>query len=398
MKPDWPLAVMRAIRFSDPDDRALRELAANWRELIPAADAAHLTLPLALHCRHAFPPEAQEHLAGVAARNFARYDRWLAAYREIAAGFEHRGVPFVLLKGLSHWPWFAADVRHRYQSDIDLYCPPESVAAARGALENLGYEPVHNASVSPVDHLPVMIRRTGWRWRGDYFDPEQPPSVEVHFRFWDDATEGFPAPDSEHFWRRREVRNTVPALSLEDTLRYATMHLVRHLLRGDLQVRHVYEVAHFLHVSADEPFWNTWTSSLTDAIAFRLSHEWFGCRMHPGIAVVPGALAGWVDRWFRLFAFSPALAIARPNKDELWLHLSLVDDPAVRRRIILRRLLPLRRQRVMLDPHLPKQTQSAVLSIRRALFQATFLARRAGHHALTIGPLLRGALRWRMAA
>ena len=51
-------------------------------------------------------------------------------------------------------------------------------------MRGVGYEAVKEIAHNGSDHLPVMIRKTGWTWRGDYYDPEMPPSVELHFRFW----------------------------------------------------------------------------------------------------------------------------------------------------------------------------------------------------------------------
>jgi hypothetical protein len=55
-----------------------------------------------------------------------------------------------------------------------------------------------------------MIRRTGWRWRGDYFDPEQPYSIELHFRFWNPAAECISVDGLDDLWRRRTTRNIGP--------------------------------------------------------------------------------------------------------------------------------------------------------------------------------------------
>jgi hypothetical protein len=274
-------------------------------------------------------------------------------------------------------------------------------------LEALGYQRVYPRDVSPVDHLPVMIRRTGWIWRGDYYDPQQPPSVEVHFRVWDTATEGFGPEGLESFWRRRWVREiqgiSIPTLRPVDGLIYACMHLVRHLLRGDLQIRHVYEMAHFLdRSSGDDSFWAEWsrrpgTPSVIESVAFRLAVEWFSCNLHSVARRATDQMPPSMDRWFRLFSFAPAIACTRPNKDEIWLHLCLVEDPAVRRRILVRRLFPARRQRVVLDAHVPDAEAGPVLKIRRGLYEAGFLIGRMRHHFSTLGPLVRSGIRWRRA-
>ena len=35
----------------------------------------------------------------------------------------------------------------------------------------------------------ILIRKTGWKWREDYFDPEMPTAVELHFAFWNERAE-----------------------------------------------------------------------------------------------------------------------------------------------------------------------------------------------------------------
>ena len=401
----WTLDVIRALRFQGSDGQALQSLAqSDSTRLLDAADGAHITLPLAVQCRNLFPAQAQHRLDASLAANAQCHTKVVAAYREIAEEFARADVRFLVLKGLAQWPWYVDDLRHRSQSDIDIYCPAESLEAARAALGLLGYHPVHSNRPQPMDHLPVMIRKTGWTWRGDYFDPERPPSVELHFRFWDEETEGFSVGDVNRFWRQRVRRDIggvqIPTLNLTDGLKYSAMHMIRHLLRGDLQLRHVYELAHFLERSAgNDAFWQEWERSsppqhrLVEAIAFRLAREWFAPHLHPAACQLIEQLPTPVHRWFQLFGMSLATALSRPNKDELWLHLCLVENPSVRRRIAIRRLFPVSRQRVALDPHL-NTNPSVTLSIRRSLYAARFLAFRVIHHCRTFLPVLRSGLRW----
>jgi hypothetical protein len=401
----WMLDAIDALRFEDADGTGLRALAeTNWFSLLSDADRAHITLPLAVRCRSLFPAAAQQRLDDALARNALCHENTVSACGEIADAFTRKGIDFLVLKGLAQWPWYVDDSRHRTQSDIDIYSPPESLDAARDVLKELKYEPVHTDRSQPVDHLPVMIRKTGWAWRGDYYDPSRPPSVELHFRFWDDKTEGFPAGDPQTFWSRRVTREIggihIPTLNAVDGLKYSAMHLIRHLLRGDLQVRHVYELAHFLERSTgDEEFWARWQLSqssqqgLVEAIGFRLASDWFRCRLHPAPRRLVEQLPAPVDRWFRLFGLSPASSVTQPNKDELWLHLCLIRNPDVRRQIAIKRLFPMRRQRVILNPHVPAD-RSAVLSLRRVVYEARFLAARALHHCSALLPVLRSALRW----
>ena len=401
----WVLDVIKALRFDQPDETGLRLIAQNdWAWLLNETDGCHITLPLALQCLHLFPAEARRRLEDTRARNIECHHAVVSAYREIASAFQRANIPFLVLKGLAQWPWFVDDPAHRVQSDIDIYCPPPFLNDARAALARLGYETVHGSRPQPLDHLPVMIRKTGWQWQGDYYDPLRPPSVELHFRFWDDATEGFTAGDAACFWDRRTTRDIsgirIPTLDAADNLKYSSMHLVRHLLRGDLQVRHVYELAHFMERTASlDSFWNSWArsaaprESLIELMAIRLASEWFGCRMHSAPRRLIRRTPAPVDRWFRLFALSPALSEIKPNKDELWLHFCLVTDKPLRRRIAVRRLIPVNRQRVILDPHIQKRSGLAP-SVRGLLYEASFLAARAVHHLRSLVPVMRSGFRW----
>ncbi len=65
-------------------------------------------------------------------------------------------------------------------------------------------------------------------------------------------------------------------------------------------------------------------------------------------------------RWFDTFAFSPLNAWERPNKDELFLHLSLVSGFRDRASIIRRRLVPIRFQTPLIDAHEPRPMRSYV--------------------------------------
>src|SRR5262249_3092362 len=196
---------------------------------------------------------------------------------EISGRFSVAGVEFVILKGLTHCPDFVADPRLRVQYDIDFYCPPGSLDGAREILLGMGYRPILELDSFPLDHLPTMIRKTGWRWRGNYFDPELPPSVDLHFRFWDQETERLPTPGVEDFWTRRVGQELDPV----DRLGYAALHAVRHLLRGSLRLHQVYEIARFLrNRSEDAGYWARWEelhapeTRLLEWIAFRLAGFW----------------------------------------------------------------------------------------------------------------------------
>lgn len=400
------LPVLEALRFHDADPEPLARVdTAGWKKLLTITDRCQLTLALGAACRELVPEPVRERLDRNLAANAERLSRLWSSQEKIAGALERHGIEFVVLKGATHWPSFARHPTHRPQYDIDLLFPREQLFKARDVLTGLGYEPLPGRPGLPVDHLPTLIRRTGWQWRRDYYDPEMPPSVEAHFRLWDPATEGFHIDGLDEFWSRRVIRDTpsgrVPALSLPDTLAYAALHAIRHLLRGDLRLYHIYEIAHFLErTRGDAEFWGAWrrthSASLrrTEAIAFRLATEWFRCGCGPEAQTEMDHLPARTQEWFKMFAFAPAIAVTHPNKDELWLHLELARAAHDRRQILLRRLLPGAPPPVHYAAHVPESQATRQLRIACRVFQIRFLAARALHHARSIGPLISSGSRW----
>jgi hypothetical protein len=307
----------------------------------------------------------------------------------------------VVMKGSAQWPNYCTDLRTRPQYDLDLYCPAHALDAAARAVQSLGYEPFGSNREAPIDHLPPMIRKTGWRPRGDYYDPNMPLTVELHFRLWDQDTEHFRVDGAESFWDRRVVRDveglSIPTLHRADGLSYSTWHLVRHLLRGDVRGYHVYELAHFLHhTAADDPFWQMWrcgkASTLVESLAFRLAMEWFECDTNSIVQQLCRSLPVPISRWFDLFAWSPLTTWERPNKDELFLHASLVKEWPARLHIARRRLFPFRISPITVDAHVPVPDWR--LRLKRRLLAPWFIGRRSLHHARTFAPLLWNGVRW----
>ena len=138
--------------------------------------------------------------------NNERWQRLKVFYGEISQALEAAGLDFVVLKGFSHVPYFVASGCLRTQYDVDLLLPRELVRAAMDVARSLGYQPIEGGDQHPIDHLPTLVLKTGSEWRGNYFDPELPPALELHFRLWDPSTEGFAVPAVEEFWDRRERR------------------------------------------------------------------------------------------------------------------------------------------------------------------------------------------------
>ena len=352
--PPYVLAIRNALKFSNPDLEGVVAFTEHeWEQALRFTDSSHLTTQLALRHVNELPAEIAARVQASAKNNSIRLSRLEDDYRAIASAFQASGVPWIVLKGFSHWPGLEFETRFRPQYDIDLYCPSEEIESAKEVLRGLSYQPLAGFEGVPIDHLPVMVRPSNWKWRNDLFDVEIPASVDLHYRFWDEATERLRLKGVEEFWERRtwggKNRLTFPTLAPHDQAGYACLHLLRHLLRGDVKPFHVYDIARLLHAEAlNNELWNRWErdhhASLRrlECVIFRLAEAWFDCAVplavRDGIAELPQA----VHRWFELHAAAPLENQFSPNKKELWLHLALLDETADRGAIFLQRVLPAR--------------------------------------------------------
>jgi hypothetical protein len=394
-----------------------------WRELLEFCDLAHLTLPLWRNCNDVLPDWVRERMERNAADNARRFDNVKRAYLEVARAFDEVQIKHLVIKGFAQYPGYVEDPRLRMQSDIDIYCPSmdclsgpnpkqrSSIFRAREALQNLGYEPLRGLERLPQDHLPSMVRKTGWEWRGNAFDPEMPPSIELHFCLWNQTSARFTPKGLQDFWPRHVTRDLedfrFPALDPVDNLGFSALHVLRDLFSGDWVLHRIYEIARFLHANtANKPFWAQWRELHSDslrsceAISFRLAKEWFACDLSEEAATEVRSLSPAVRQWFHLFSGSPLKGMFHNNKDGVWLHIALLESAEDRRAVLRNALLPGR------IPALGAPGQDTTRQGRRKRFWPShqyaayllYLGSRAVYHAKTLAPTLLHGARWRFAA
>jgi len=379
-------AVLESLRLDDPSGAGLEGLdEREWARALEFCDKTQLTLLL----------NGREHVERALEKNSERLRRARATLFGILDRLEAAGLDALVLKGLTQWPAFVRDPRLRPQYDLDLYLPAEDVLRARDILLEMGYEALGQFERFPTDHLPAMVLKTGWEWRGDYFDPEIPFSVELHFRFWDEETERLRAPGVEEFWERRVGRQLegrrITALAPEDALGYTALHLLRHLLRGNLRPYHVYELAWFLEQHAEDgAFWESWQRLHSqemrrlESVAFGLARAWFGCRGAEREPLPPGARA-WLERYWA----SPLEGLFSPNKHELGLHLALLEERRDRMAVLRRRLLPGRLPGPVDAVHTPREQLTWRRRARARARYAVHVAGRAWFHLRVLPGLVR---------
>jgi hypothetical protein len=424
--PNFVQALISALQFRNARPEALRELGGSeWHELLEFCDLAHLTLPLWRNCSEVLPEWVRGRMERNASDNARRFENLKQAYLEVAKAFDEVQVEYLVIKGFAQYPGYVEDARLRMQSDIDIYCRPEnaplgrhqpkrsrpqSIFRARDALQNLGYQPQRGLEHLPQDHLPAMTRKSAWQWRGNAFDPEMPPSVELHFCLWNQMNARFAPRGLEDFWPRHEMRHledfSFPALDPVDNLGFAALHALRDVFSGDWILYRIYEIARFLQTNAaNKSFWSRWRELHSDslraceAISFRLAREWFACDLSEEAENEVKSLSPAIQQWCVLFGGSPIKGMFRTNKDGVWLHVALLESAEDKRTILRRALLPSRM------PTFGAPGQDTTRQGRRKRFWPShryakylfYLASRAAYHAKTFGPTLFHGVRWQLA-
>ena len=398
--------MLSALRLSSPDRSALNGLGEDaWQRALSFCERSQLTLTLGVEVGDHFPDAVRRRVGRHLSNNAERWERTQAAYCEAAAAFDSEGLEHAVLKGFSHCPQFVRDPRHRAQGDLDLFFPRDQVLRARDVAAQLGYEPIKENDRHPTDHLPTLIRKTGWVWQGEPYDPQMPLSLELHFQLWDSRTERFAPNGLDCFWERRQSRELerlrFTSLHPADAIAYSALHSLRHLLRGDVRVFHIYELAQALHRHADDArFWDVWLElhdgsvRMLEAICFSLAESWFACRLPEAAREEAERLPADVKRWLATHSWSPIEGLFRPNKDELWLHWALLQSSRDRVSMLRRRLLPQRLPGPFGATHVPESQITWRMRVGNRAGYLKYLASRFSHHARALPPTLWSATRW----
>jgi len=400
-------ALLDALQLGGASTDALLGLDdAEWRRLLEFCDLAHLALPLSQTNTSGFPDWVVNRLQQNVADNTQRFERVKAAYIEAVSAMARAGASHVVLKGFTQIPDYVGEPRHRSQSDIDVYCPPGHLQRAQSALMKIGYGPVERSDFH-ADHLPTLSRPGAWKWRGNAYDPEMPPGIELHFCFWNPRVSLIEIPEAERFWERRVIRRlgTMEFCSLHpvDQLGYFALHILRGVLKADWVIHHVLELATFLHNrTRDVEFWSQWhdTHSMKlrkmEAVAFGLAHSWFSCSLPEVVRGEIDHLPPGQQRWLKRFGGAPLEAMFRHNKDGRLLQLLLTQSRTSRQSVLRRVLIPARVPG--LDAPNIRIRYRRVLeggNSNRLVLYAKFLARSAmANAAANLSFLLHGASLW----
>jgi MFS family permease len=350
--PDALEILVSALRFHNPSTAALDSFTdAEWKRVRAEWDLQRLTLYLRRAQPEHMPTWVREQIDLNLADNARRFERIKRSYARVAQEASVAGAEHVVLKGFSHWPGFVEHPRLRYQSDVDLFCPGDSLPLTRRALTNLDYRPEEFKHQLPQDHLAPMVPRRQAPWRGNPYDPEMEVSFELHFRLWNQQSTRLHPVGIEEFWARRVPRPlddiTFSGLCDVDNIGYAALNLLRDLLGGVPDTVKIYEIARFLHQSSDDQmFWHRWRDchdpSLRrmEAVSFQLASTWFANHVPAPVQEEIEQLPAIVRAWFAQRADAPLLQRPALYKDNLWLHLGLLGPTKDKAAIFVQGLVP----------------------------------------------------------
>jgi len=193
----------------------------------------------------------------------------------------------------------------------------------------------------------------------------------------------------------------LPVLHPADALAFAALHLLKHVLRGSSHPSHVYEIACFLHAHAEDgAYWEEWYGlhppplRRLEAVVLRLACEWFGCRLAPCAAAEIEALPAPTRAWFDEFATAPARSEFDSNKDELWLHLTLLASRADAWRVMRRRLFPGNLPLRAGSRYVPEGERTWRRRLRTGMRYAGHTVSRTWHHAVALPRTAASGMRW----
>lgn len=398
--PQHILAALELLQFQTPSADRLTYLSDDERHrFLQWCDARQLSMMLYHLCGSRLPAWIAGTILEKAARYEIRFERLKRELFEVVEALHAAGLEFVMLKGLSHTPALTPDAQMRAQGDIDLWLTGSSVYKAQELLRRLGYAPLLD---SKSRHLSPMGRPSSWKWRGDIYDPEMPISIELHYELWSERAEYVAVPGLDQFWKRKQVRDfeghKVNVLCDEDLLGFAALHLLLHVLHGELPLQRAWEIARFLDTHAgDDFFWTSWSNlhplplRQLETCIFCLVTCWFSCRSRQEQAADGQHLPVTVKSWLEKFSMAPLVREWAPNKSEIGLHLALIPNGKDRTRILFRRLMPISLP-FFADRAIAKL--SLLAKLLKFFRQLRLLTSRLARHLVTFFPTLFDGLRW----
>ncbi|MFN8006568.1 MAG: nucleotidyltransferase family protein [Terriglobia bacterium] len=327
------------------------------------------------------PPRIQERLFRNLRDQSQRQTVICKEFLELNRLLKQEGVRYLCLKGLTSYPEFIEDPLYRVQYDFDFFVYEDDLRKAGTQFRALGFEPLASKPNAHTHHLPTMIKRNGWEWRGNHYDPGIPCSVELHFRIWDGEFESISASQSPDRWQTptsSEIHGVpVPVLGKSEAFLFAIQHAMRHLLGNDLRLSHLYELAFFLNRNAERSaFWKELLGRVKDfpegsrnmAIILQLARHCFQPHCSPHLEeLFAGHLTQTSKLWIQRFGRREALSSFRKSKSGLLLQMDCQGKSISGWSIAWKRLFPHRLPLISFGTQVPENEKTPWQKYRERL-------------------------------
>jgi hypothetical protein len=411
MKPTIEFHILDYLRFGEQESVEssdwLSADEAAWKGGLGFTDSAGLSLHLRdrLMQRNDFgrlPRSIQTELEQRHNDNVQRTRDIAEEFIELNRHLQRSDIRYLNLKGMLLAPDFVEPLKSRAQYDYDFLVKKEDLQRSYSLFLQHGYSALHSTRELAADHLPPLIQKSGWKWKGNYFDPAIPRGVELHFQLWDSDFEMLPIQTLDKVWERSCSRAfgsiAAPTLCREDTLLYVTLHAFRHLLRNDLRLSHLHEIAFFLQrTSEEERFWNDFIlrvspcSNTTKMVAttFELARSLFRPALYPAVRqFVAARLPATAASWVRAYGRTGAIHCYRKNRNALLLHLGLLNDNGQRWALVWQRLLPRHLPLPTYGVQVPEAEQNLRFRVVKAARYLALVIQRGLFHLRSLTELL----------
>lgn len=374
-----------------------------WRQALAFADAAGLTLFLraSLKRRGDFQRLFRFIQQGLEQRfqdNVVRTQAVCQELIEFNRLLQAQSIRFLNLKGQILYPDFVDQRENRLQYDHDFLVDAQDLEKAYALFLNLGYSRLSSSPKLAVGHLPTLVKKTGWEWKGNLYDPGIPRAVELHFQLWDSEFDKIPILALDDAWRNSGLTAfqsvSVPVLSREQTLLYCVLHSFRHLLRNDLRLAHLCEIGFFLHCqSTNSIFWQGFLKSILScanscratATIFELARRTFDAEPAPMVRqFMSEHLSPAAAMWIEKYGVQESIHCYRRSKSAVFLHLDFAEGLVGKGVVIGRKLIPRHLPVSSFGVQTPVEQQNRRFHSFKLLHDSSQLVRRVFFHALAL--------------
>ncbi len=334
----------------------------DWRKTLPWLEESGLGLHFLKRMRDSgallkLPKKIRIRLEQDAAANRCRLVAMRGEFCSLVRAFDAADVDYAVLKGFALVPDFCPDAALRSQLDYDFLIRENSSAAARRALEELGYSLKPQRPGRQKEEESAFSPPPQPEPSADYgfYSQNIPRPVELHLALWESIGEEIIVEAPTDALDRKGSSSwecmTFPVLADDDFLILQALHAFQHILACWCRPSYFLEIAYFLdRRQGDVELWNRLRSRVQGrrnlaqilGLVFAMAELLFHAPVHPQLAewttmALPAPLRLWVRRHGRRWA----LARFPGSKLSLFVHRAFIEDPKLWKEIARRRLFPL---------------------------------------------------------